>query len=266
MSDAFASTSQRPPPAAIEVRSVDVDRGLTWLSEGWRLFIPAVGPWLLIVVVGFVLNLVLAFIPILGSLASHLLYPVLMGGLMLGCRAVDRGEPLTVAHLFAGFGPKAGSLLLVAVIYMGVTIAILCLVAAIMVAFFGVAVLSHLWTGRESLSSIAALGGIALMLAVGSLLFLLFYIPLIMAVWFAPALIVLRGVAPWDAMKLSFSGSIQNILPSLIYSIAWIFLAIVASVPLLLGWLVLGPVTVASIYASYCDIFEQPVTRAAAAA
>ena len=36
----------------------------------------------------------------------------------------------------------------------------------------------------------------------------------------------------------------------------WIVLAIVATIPLLLGWLVLGPVTVASVYAGYCDIFE----------
>jgi uncharacterized membrane protein len=265
MTDEFASATLRPPPPAIEVRSVDAGRGVAWLSEGWRLFTVAAGPWLLIVVVGFVLNVVLAFIPVLGSLASHLLFPVLMGGLMLGCRAIDRGEPLTVAHLFAGFGPRAGSLLVVAVIYIGVTIAIICLVAAILVAFFGVAVLSHLWSGRDSLSSIEALGGIALMLAVGCLLFLLLYLPLVMAVWFAPALIVLRGVEPWEAMKLSFAGSLQNILPSLLYGIVWIILAFVASIPLLLGWLVLGPVTVASIYASYCDIFEQPVTRTAAA-
>ena len=26
-----------------------------------------------------------------------------MGGLMMGCRALDRGEPLRVSHLFEGF-------------------------------------------------------------------------------------------------------------------------------------------------------------------
>ena len=35
-----------------------------------------------------------------------------------------------------------------------------------------------------------------------------------------------------------------------------ILLAIVASIPLGLGWLVLAPVSIATIYASYCDIFE----------
>jgi uncharacterized membrane protein len=93
---------------------------------------------------------------------------------------------------------------------------------------------------------------------IGLLLFLLLYFPLIMAVWFAPALVVLQGAEPWDAMKLSFMGCVRNILPLLIYSIVWCILAIVASIPIMLGWLVFGPVTVASIYASYCDIFEQP--------
>jgi uncharacterized membrane protein len=260
MAEEPASATQRPEAvaAAVSPRAVDAGRGAAWWSEGWRLFTPAVGPWILIVVIGFVLNLILAFIPILGSIASHLLFPILAGGLMLGCRAIDRGEPLTIGHLFAGFGPRAGSLLIVALIYIVATIAILLFVVALVVAFFGVAVLSHLWSGQDSLSDGAALSGIALIVLVGLLLFLLLYLPLVMAVWFAPALVVLQGAEPWAAMKLSFIGSLKNILPFLIYGVVGIALAIVATIPLLLGWLVLGPVTVASVYASYCDIFEQP--------
>ena len=260
MAEEPASATQRPKAvaAAVSPRAVDAGRGAAWWSEGWRLFTPAVGPWILIVVIGFVLNLILAFIPILGSIASHLLFPILAGGLMLGCRAIDRGEPLTIGHLFAGFGPRAGSLLIVALIYIVATIAILLFVVALVVAFFGVAVLSHLWSGQDSLSDGAALSGIALIVLVGLLLFLLLYLPLVMAVWFAPALVVLQGAEPWAAMKLSFIGSLENILPFLIYGVVGIALAIVATIPLLLGWLVLGPVTVASVYASYCDIFEQP--------
>jgi uncharacterized membrane protein len=260
MADPFASAAQPPsaPAAAIQPRTVDAGRGITWWTESWRLFTPAVGPWILIVVIGLVLNFVLAFIPILGSLASHLLFPLLVGGLMLGCRAVDRGEPLTVAHLFAGFGTHAGSLLIVALIYIVATVAILLLVTALVVAFFGAAVVSQLWSGQDSLSDLGALSGIFMIGLVGLLLFLLLYLPLVMAVWFAPALVVLRGVEPWDAMKLSFIGSARNILPFLVYGVAWIVLAILASIPLLLGWLVLGPMSVASIYTSYRDIFDPP--------
>jgi uncharacterized membrane protein len=105
---------------------------------------------------------------------------------------------------------------------------------------------------------------VVLAVLVGVLLFLLFYLPLVMAIWFAPALIVLQGTEPWAAMKLSFIGCLRNILPFLIYGVVGIALAIVATIPLLLGWLVLGPVTVASVYASYCDIFEQPAAAGVA--
>ena len=83
MADEFASAT-RPltTPPAIHPRTVDVGRGVAWLGEGWRLFIPAVGPWILIVIVAIVLNIVLVVIPVLGSISSHLLFPILMGGLM----------------------------------------------------------------------------------------------------------------------------------------------------------------------------------------
>jgi uncharacterized membrane protein len=266
MAEEPASATQRPETVAaiVNPRTVDAGRGAAWWSEGWRLFTPAVGPWILIVVIAFVLNMILAFIPILGGIASHLLFPIFAGGLMLGCRAIDRGEPLTIAHLFAGFGPRAGSLLIVALIYLVATIAIALFVVAMLFVFFGAAVLSHLWSAHDSMSTAEAMGGLAMIVLVGLLVFLLLYLPLVMAVWFAPALVVLQGAEPLAAMKLSFIGCLRNILPFLIYGVVGIALAIVATIPLLLGWLVLGPVTVASVYASYCDIFEQPAAASVA--
>src|SRR5438874_12790284 len=78
MAEEPPSPTRRPETVApiVNPRAVDAARGAAWWSEGWRLFTPAVGPWILIVV-GLVLNLILAFIPILGSIASHLLFPIL---------------------------------------------------------------------------------------------------------------------------------------------------------------------------------------------
>jgi uncharacterized membrane protein len=100
------------------------------------------------------------------------------------------------------------------------------------------------------------LGKMLYAVMLGALLFLALSLPLIMAVWFAPALVVLRGAEPWTAMKLSFSGCLKNVVPFLVYGLIAILLAIVASVPVMLGWFVLLPVAIASIYTSYCDIFE----------
>jgi uncharacterized membrane protein len=48
----------------------------------------------------------------------------------------------------------------------------------------------------------------------------------------------------------------RNIVPFLLYGLVGVGLAIVATIPLLLGWLVLGPLTIASLYTGYCDIYE----------
>jgi uncharacterized membrane protein len=78
---------------------------------------------------------------------------------------------------------------------------------------------------------------------------------LYMALWFAPALVALRGVAPVESIRQSFFGCLKNIVPFLIYGIIMMVLSIVATIPLGLGWLVLGPVAVASVYVAYRDIY-----------
>lgn len=250
-------------PATPAPRTVDGSRGVAWWSEAWRLFTPAVGVWLLIIILLIILNMVLTVIPLLGHVIGQLLFPIFAGGLMLGCRAADRGQPLTVGHLFAGFGTRTGPLFLVGLIYTAIAVAIALLVFGLLLVFFGAAVVSSLWHLQDlqalqdplAMAS-SMLGTLGLAILVGLLVFLLLYLPLVMAVWFAPALVVLGGIEPLEAMRLSFNGCLRNVVPFLLYSLVGVGLAIVATIPLLLGWLMLGPVTIASLYSSYCDIYE----------
>jgi uncharacterized membrane protein len=98
-------------------------------------------------------------------------------------------------------------------------------------------------------------------LGIGALLAVLFGlllgVPLVMAYWYAPALVVFRNDDPIAAMKTSFTACLVNMMPMLVYSLLGLVFAIVATIPLGLGWLVLGPVFVASVYASYKDIFPE---------
>jgi uncharacterized membrane protein len=247
--------SDAEPP--LSPRSVAAGNGASWWGEAWRLFVPSFGVWLLVIVILVVLSMVLAVIPVVGHLASQVLFPVFMGGLMLGCRDVDRGQPLTVNHLFAGFSARASPLFILGLLYTGIAIAIVLAVAGILMVFFGTAVLAQLFRLSDPFAASAVIGGVLMVMLVGALLFLLLYLPLIMAIWFAPALVVLRGLDPWAAMKMSFRGCLQNVLPFLIYGLIGIALAVVATIPLALGWLVLAPVSIASIYTAYCDIFEE---------
>lgn len=243
-----------------EPHAVDAGNGASWWREGWLLFTPAVGVWLLILLILVVLNVLGSIIPVVGTLAMQVLYPVFAGGLMLGCRALDRGNPLTVGHLFAGFSQNTGPLVVVGLIYTGLGILITLIVGGVMVALFGVAIFGMLTGAVDPSQTGIALDSVVVAVLLGVLFFLLLLLPLVMAIWFAPALVMLKGLAPGAAMLASFRGCMRNVLPFLVYGLIGIVLAIVASIPFGLGWLVLGPVTIATIYASYCDIYEGPGT------
>jgi len=252
---------------ALEPRAVGVGRGALWWSEAWRLFTPSVGAWLLITILVFLIQCALSLvssllmvIPLIGQLGSMFLMAaaavLFAGGLMIGCRSVDRGNPLTVGHLFAAFSQRTKPLLMVALIYTGFLTVVLIIVAVIMIALFGVAFLGMLSAATDPSNMGMAFGTVVSAVLVALLLFLLLWLPVVMMVWFAPALVMLGGTEPWPAMTTSFRACVRNFAPMLIYGAIGLGLAIVASIPFLLGWLVLYPLGVATVYASYCDIFE----------
>ena len=242
--------------AVLEPRTVDAGRGASWWGEGWRLFKAAIGVWLLTIIILIVINVIGAIIPVVGSLALQILYPVFAGGLMLGCRALDRGNPLLVSHLFGGFSQRTGPLVIVGLIYTGLAILITLIVIGMMIAIFGVAILGMLTGAADPSQTGVAFGSVVVAVLLGILFFLLLLLPLVMAIWFAPALVMLGGLAPGAAFAASFRGCLRNIIPFLVYGVIGIVLAIIATIPFGLGWLVLAPVTIATVYASYCDIFE----------
>jgi uncharacterized membrane protein len=78
---------------------------------------------------------------------------------------------------------------------------------------------------------------------------------LIMAMQFAPLLVFFNNVTPLTAMKLSLRAFLNNVAAMLVYGMTFILLAILASIPMMLGWLILLPLVFTSLYASYMEIF-----------
>ena len=95
--------------------------------------------------------------------------------------------------------------------------------------------------------------GLSVLLAI--LVTLALALPLYMALWFAPSLIVFNNLKSVDAMKASFFACLKNVVPFLLYGVIMLVLCFIAAIPLALGFLVLGPVAIASIYTGYRDIF-----------
>ena len=234
---------------------LEVGRGVTWWGDGWRLF--AASPWMFIAIVVLFVLLVagLSVVPVVGSIASTLLGPVLAGGIFLGCRVLDRGGELSIAHLFAGFSERAGPLTVVGLLYLGGTLVLVTVFVVLLVGVVGMSGIHLLLSGDPIQLGMAALATFGLGAALAGLVTLLLGVPLLMACWFAPALVALRHDEPFAAMKWSFFACLGNVLPFFVYGLLGLVFSIVASIPFGLGWLVLGPLSVTSIYASYKDIF-----------
>lgn len=231
-------------------RRVPAGAGNAWLSEGWRLFKLQPGMWVGVIVVFALLFMVTGVLPFAGGVATLLLSPVMTAGLMIGCRELENGGELEMAHLFAGFRDKAGPLIAVGAIYLAAWVAIFLVVFLIAGASIGVLFAGG--GGRDG-----ATGAIVGILAAGLVMAAL-SIPAVMAVWFAAPLVVFHDASPAEAMKSSFAGCLKNWLPFLVYGVVILLLAIPASLALMLGWLALGPVIAGSFYASYRDIFTRP--------
>lgn len=229
-----------------EPNRLGAGQGSAWWSGGWGLFREATGLWIGIGVVFIVLMMLLNLIPIIGAFASYILAPVISGGLMLGCRNLETGEGLSFGHLFAGFQKNFGQLALVGLLYMvGIVVIGLGVFVLVLGGGLGAAMVGGSMGGGAAFSTMI----LAILIGAG------LGIPLAMAMWFAPALVMLDDLAAVPAMKLSFQGSLRNILPFLIYGIVGIVLAIVATIPIGLGWLVLLPTMICSTYVSYQEIF-----------
>lgn len=238
-------------------RHLSASYGAAWWGEGWRVFAASPWVWLGIVVILLVIMFILMLIPFLGGIAQTLLMPVFAGGVMLGCNALARGEPLRVNHLFDGFGAgRFGPLVIIGVVMLAAGIVLGLIVATIAFASIGITGLTALAAitdpTRIDVSTLMSFG-LSLMLVL--LLALIGASLIAMAYWFAPALVVLNGEEPVTAMKKSFAACWRNIGAFLIYGLIYIGLAIVASIPFGLGWFVLAPVIAGSCYAGWRTVF-----------
>jgi uncharacterized membrane protein len=256
-----APSVPEPEPQPVPPRegwAVAAGRGVEWWRGGWQIFRNAPGMWLVIMILFLAIMFALSLIPFLGQIVSSLLYPVLGAGVLVGAREVDRGRPLTIGHLFACFNDKAMPLIIVALLYFGAWFVIWLGAAALLVGLAGFGTVASLVSGDPLQAPDALLGMMTGSALVVVLVAVLLGMPLIMAYWFAPALVLFRGDEPLAAMKASFAACMRNVPPFLVFSLLGLLLAVLASIPLGLGWIVLLPVYVLSIYASYKDIYGEP--------
>jgi len=270
-----------------DIRVVEPGRGASWWAHGWRNFTSSIGTWIGIMLIYIIITILISIVPYVGDVGHSLLAPVFIGGLMLGCHAIDRDQPLKVAHLFEGFqATHFVPLLIIGAIDLAITL----LLAAILAA--GVSgggsimdIMRH--GGSDPLEMMSRSAGAIGLAGVFATLTALVIAAVMAALnWFAPALVVLHGAKPVDAMKSSFMATWRNWVAFLVYGLIAIALALVVmlaagALAAMFGWslfagsgiagmigifilglvllalfaLVVGPIVFGSTYASYADCF-----------
>ena len=251
----------------MQVRSVAAARGWRWIAEGFALFQKSPLMWVLITLGLFIAFKLILLIPYIGIVAV-LLMPIILVGLMEGCRALDLQQELKPAYLLSGFTRNTMVLATLGAIYLAGNLLVI-LVIVLLGGDSLMQVLKFTAEQKPTPENVLAMREAMTTATVAVLVGWLLSLPLIMAVWFSPLLVYLRDMKISQAMRVSLKACLQNMLPFLVYGA--IFLAalmLVTPVSLAtrildLGMWLLAPVAIPSIYASYKDIFPAADTTSA---
>lgn len=243
----MAESQSHIPELLFTPRAVQTGAGLSWFTKAWPLFKQDIGIWILITLAFFVINILLGFVPFIGSVIATVLGPVLMGGIMLGARAADQGKPLDFMILFAGFKDKFLPLLGLG----GLSLLIVLVATALLsIAFW--ALMAH---GSVNLATfLADTPPLGLMLTI-ILVSLILCALVSMLFLYATPLVALNNVPVFKSLAMSFKGSLLNMLPLFVLSLIVMLLGILCVFTFGLGMLVVFPLLTIAIYLSYKNIF-----------
>ena len=238
-----------PLPAARfsgDSRQVDPGACFDWLRQGWAMFIEHPGVWIGSAVIVLVMIMAISIVPLFGQMAVNILLPLFSAGMLAICRRQSLGETPEIGDLFTGFKKNTGPLVIVGAFYT---------VGVFGIAFVAFLLISGSLLGGAITGRVAGFGFVFGSVMLATLLVMVLSVPVVMAAWFAPALVFFNDMKPLDAMKASFAAGSKNWLAMSVFGLMLMVAAFFASLPLFMGWMLLLPVFSASVYASYRDIF-----------
>jgi uncharacterized membrane protein len=254
-----------PTEGSLTPRKAEAGDGWQWLVKGAEYFVAAPGAWfgsMTLLVFGFI---IIAFIPGI-NLLLNIIAPVISAGFMYACEQIRINGVFKFDYIFKGFSENLNQLIIVGLIY-SLSISLILVFSFTLPDSLGYASID--FQNPEAIKSLPQeqlINSIALPLLVAMALI----IPVLMGYWFAPALVMLRGLKATQAIKLSFQACYINIVPFLVYGIGGFLMAaglilivnIVASIslfialPVMIGcYLVMMSVFMASNYTSFISIY-----------
>ena len=234
-------------------------RGVDWLRTSYDLFRRAKLPWLLLVLAYYFVLFAIKLVPYAGGLAAVVMKPVFAVGFLAAAWSQERSISPSPKHLFQGFRSNLWALLPLGLILLaGIALA----VGATAIVDGGRLVNLFLDPVPGDLDQDAAQKRFADTLAeprvqLGMLFGAVCALPTILALWWAPALVVFQDAGVGTALRASLRACLANWRPLLRYAISVFFFA--AVVPSFLS-LLIALIVPQSLYPLVAGIVFLPYT------
>jgi hypothetical protein len=236
--------------------------GWRWVIEGFRILGRQPVALLSITFINLMLMGLSLVVPLVGSMGPLLLTPAFMVGMMRAARMADAGQNPSPLVLFSGFKEQQGRAWRPLLI-LGVINAVTTMIALSAATMAGGELLVEMATGRISPADPRAADA---PLGWAALVFLVIYLPVQLATWYAPMFIAWDGIPLTKAMFFSIAAILRNKAAFLIYAGGWFLVALVGMLVLrivqgliggspMLMTLVLYPVWLGGLAAVYCSFW-----------
>jgi hypothetical protein len=257
------------PRAPIAYARHDARRGAFWLKEAHAMLTAHRVPWLMLLLLYYLVVGIVDIIPLIGQFGLPLLKPVFAVGFLAAAWNQDRGGTPDLRFLFQGFRSNLWALLpLGAFMLVGISVAVLA------TSLVDGGKLLEVLSGKLKLDeAVLATGEVQAAMLFAAVLAL----PVILALWFAPGLVVFHdcrapealalslraAIANWQAVSVYgalvflFGGVLPGIATAIIAAVVPSEFALVVAVAFLLPYVFLFVATLhVSDYVSYRDVFH----------
>jgi hypothetical protein len=209
---------QTPPPAtAIPFARRDAQHGLFWLRHAYAMFRAAPLRWLLLIVAYYLIVLctTLSPWPLFGTFATWILKPVFAVGFLAAAWGQERGSKPVFVDLFRGFRSNLRALLPLGLVFLtGMALAV-----AATAVIDGGTLIAWGSGGDEPSEEVLASGRPQLALLFGFACAL----PTLLALWFAPALVVFHDAGALTALGTSLRAALANWRPAALFGASFLF-------------------------------------------
>jgi hypothetical protein len=196
-------------------------RGVGWLREAFAMLWKARVPWLLLLLAYYIALGVINLVPVIGTLAVPLLKPVFAVGFLAAAWTQERGGVPHVRQLFQGFRSNLRALLVIGVVFVvGVTLSVMA--TALIDGGKLLDLMSNPPPADMDRKDAAARVESVLLdsrVQLGMLFAALCALPVVLAVWFAPGLIVFQDVGAGTALGASLRAAMANWRPLAVYGL-----------------------------------------------